>query len=55
MWRAPLGARVERGDVVAHIHWRDQARLRAAVELLDAAVSIGDPVEAPPLIRERIG
>jgi pyrimidine-nucleoside phosphorylase len=42
---APVGARVDAGDSVLEVHYRDERLLGTALPLLRAAVSIGD--EAP--------
>jgi pyrimidine-nucleoside phosphorylase len=43
--RAPVGARVDAGDPVLEVHYRDERLLGTALPLLKAAVAIGD--EAP--------
>jgi thymidine phosphorylase len=43
--RAPVGARVQAGDPVLEVHYRDEALFGSAMPLLRSAVSIGD--EAP--------
>jgi pyrimidine-nucleoside phosphorylase len=43
--RAPVGARVQAGDAVLEVHYRDDALFGSAMPLLRSAVSIGD--EAP--------
>jgi pyrimidine-nucleoside phosphorylase len=53
--RAPVGAVVRAGDVVAELHASDPARLEAGEKRLRAALSIADAIPAAaPLVVERI-
>ena len=52
---APPGAVVARGDPVLELHYRDRARLDAALQLAQAAITIGDAAPAPrPLILSEV-
>jgi pyrimidine-nucleoside phosphorylase len=52
---AKVGHRVEPGQPLATLHAGDEQQLQAAQRLLQAAYLIADrPVEAPPLIHERV-
>ncbi|MDH3706790.1 MAG: thymidine phosphorylase, partial [Acidimicrobiia bacterium] len=51
---AKVGDPVETGDPLAVLHHRDDDRLAAALSLAEQAWSIGDPVDRPPLIIERL-
>ena len=54
MWKAHLGARVAAGDALAEIHWADEDRLKACVEMLERSVTIGDAATVPDLVLERV-
>ena len=47
---AKIGTKVDRGDVLATIDYRDQDRLEAAKPLLEGAWKIGDHATTPELI-----
>jgi thymidine phosphorylase len=50
-----VGDAVARGDVLATLHFNDQARLAAALARLDGAFEIGsEPAPARPLVRRVI-
>jgi pyrimidine-nucleoside phosphorylase len=48
--RKKRGEAVEAGEPLAEVHYRDEARLAAALPLLRSAFALGDGSEAPPLI-----
>jgi pyrimidine-nucleoside phosphorylase len=53
---APVGTRVARGDAIVEIHHRAGRGLEAARRLLENAIVIAEaPLQAPPLVLERIG
>ena len=53
---AKVGDRVEKGDVLGHIHWNDAYTRGVATPLITAAWEISDhETVPPPLIAERIG
>jgi pyrimidine-nucleoside phosphorylase len=52
---AKVGDRVERGDTLATVHWRDESRLAECLAELEQAWVIGESATPPPLIHERIG
>ena len=49
-----VGDRVDRGDVLAVVEYRDAARFDAALPLLQRAWEIGEPTAPPPVIVGRI-
>ena len=51
MVRAPQGVAVQAGDPILELHYRDRARLEAALPLASAAITVGD---APPPPRRLI-
>ncbi|MEX1279478.1 MAG: thymidine phosphorylase [Acidimicrobiia bacterium] len=51
---AKVGDRVEAGDPIATVRWRDEDRLAACLELLPSAWTFGDEVDPPPLIHDRL-
>ena len=52
---APTGSRVQRGDVLATIHARDDDGIREGRSILAEAISIGDdPADMLPLVATRI-
>lgn len=52
----PLGTRVEKGDIIARIHARDEASAAKAREALLASYTIGEGGQGPrPAIVEKIG
>lgn len=52
---AKPGDRVEEGQPLARLAYRDRGRLEAALAVAERAWEIGDaPAEAPPLVAERI-
>ncbi len=54
--QAKVGDHVEKGDVLAKIHWNDAYARGIATPLITSAWEISEsPVEAPQLIAERIG
>lgn len=52
VWRRRAGERVEKGDVLCEIHHQNGRGSEACRAHLAAAVSIGEPVELAPLVRE---
>lgn len=50
-----LGTRVEPGQPLARVHAAREDEAEAAIRVVQAAITMGAPVEASPLIRERIG
>ncbi|MGR3377949.1 thymidine phosphorylase [Salipiger abyssi] len=50
-----LGARVERGAPLARIHAAREDQAEEAIRVVQNAIALGDPAEAGPLVRERIG
>jgi thymidine phosphorylase len=50
----PLGTKVARGDPIATIHAADEDSAQAAAHAVLRAVTIGEPIEIPDLIIERI-
>ncbi|MDH4168588.1 MAG: thymidine phosphorylase [Acidimicrobiia bacterium] len=52
---AKVGDPVAAGDPMAVLHYRDEGRLARARAMAEPAWSIGDPVEVPPLVIERMG
>jgi thymidine phosphorylase len=50
----PLGTKVARGDPIATIHAADEDSAQAAAHAVLRAVAIGEPIETPDLIIERI-
>jgi pyrimidine-nucleoside phosphorylase len=52
---APVGARVERGDALVHLHAADEATARRAQPRLEAAWRLaGEPVAVGPHVRHRV-
>jgi len=52
---APVGARVERGDPLVHVHAAGDAQARRAIPRLEAAWRIGpEPVPTSPHVRHRV-
>jgi pyrimidine-nucleoside phosphorylase len=55
MIESPVGAAVDRGDVVLRVLYRDDSRLQSALPLLTRAVEVGPkPVAARPLILDEV-
>jgi pyrimidine-nucleoside phosphorylase len=52
---AKIGDRVDKGDVLAAVQYRDQARLDSALQLLERAFTIGDDATQPELIIGHVG
>ncbi|TFG65850.1 MAG: thymidine phosphorylase [Gemmatimonadales bacterium] len=53
--RCRVGERVERGEILAHIHARDDASAAQAAERLEAALELSEsPTEAMPLVLEQV-
>ncbi|APX21848.1 MULTISPECIES: thymidine phosphorylase [Salipiger] len=50
-----LGTWVEAGQPLARVHAAREDEAEAAIRVVQAAITLGAPVEAGPLIRERIG
>jgi pyrimidine-nucleoside phosphorylase len=53
-WRAPIGAELREGDVIAELHWNDEARRDACIPMLRTAISYGDKAVKPPLLIDRL-
>lgn len=51
---AKIGDKVDKGQPLAVVAYRDEARLEAAKPLLERAWDIGDPVDKPKLVISRI-
>jgi thymidine phosphorylase len=52
---AKIGDRVDKGDVLAAVQYRDQARLESALQFLERAFTIGDDATQPELIIGHVG
>ena len=53
-WRAPIGAELREGDVIAELHWNDEARRDACIPMLRTAISYGEKAVKPPLLIDRL-
>jgi pyrimidine-nucleoside phosphorylase len=53
-WRAPIGTELREGDVIAELHWNDEARRDACIPMLRTAISYGDKAVKPPLLIDRL-
>ncbi len=51
---AKVGDRVDAGDPLATVRWRDEDRLAACLDLLPSAWSFGGEANPPPLIHDRL-
>ena len=52
-WRAPIGTRLAEGDLIAELHWNDEARRDACIDMLQSSITYGDSAVRPPLLLER--
>ena len=53
-WRAPIGTELREGDVIAELHWNDEARRDACIPMLRTAISYGEKAVKPPLLIDRL-
>lgn len=51
---AKVGDRVDAGDPIATVRWRDEQRLESCLQVLPGAWSLGDGASPPALIHDRL-